>query len=551
MSDVPDRRPDSTGPQQDPNEPAPPRAQKVRSQDAEAARRRRTGAGAILSNALSSYARDGIEAVLFLILTPFIIHALGVEQYGLWSLLWAIISFFLLIDMGFGTSVVKFIADAQGKSDGDAHQRAVATLFWLYVGQAAILIGLVVTFATVFTDPFGIPAEWQTHARVALVILGVAAALGLPLAMFRGVLVGHQKQRVANGYKILASVLYFATTLVLLRLYPDLRVLAALNASALVLGYLATLVHTQLTVRHVSVHPRHFDRRLVRVLFGFSIFFALIHVSSVIATRVDAFVIHWALDLKAVAIYALAMRLSEKATQAGVQISRTLTPVVAELHGAGDEERIRLVWLRGSKMATAVAAPLFLGAALLARPLIVTWTSEEFAASATILQLLLAAGFVAVVHTNSLNLLSMRGEQRPLAFTLLGQQGGNLGLSILLVVPFGLVGVASATLVSALVVMAGVVMRRVCRQQRTSRWAFYRSTVLPSLAPAGFMTVGVVAWQLAHPVTSLLEVGLVEVGALAVFWVAFWRLGFDREERRWVQERAQRYLRRLRPQRAA
>ena len=324
----------------------------------------------VLRNAASSWVRDATEAVLFLILTPFLISVLGPDQYGLWSLVWAVVSLLMLIDMGFGASVVKFIADARGRDDGEAHQRAVGTFFWIYVGQMAVLLALVAIFSSSFGQIFSLSPRDGEAARLAFLILGVGAAVGLPLGMFRGVFLGHQQQRIANYYKLAGSVLYFVAAIAFLSRFPDVTVLALVNALAAFLPLAAIVIHAQRKLQHVSLHPRHFARGELRHMWSFSIWFMLIHVSTIVAARVDTLVISWALDLDAIAIYALAMRLSEKAAQVTLQLSRTLVPVVAELHGAGEEERLRQVWLKGSKLTTAFAAPLLVGLAILAEPLL-------------------------------------------------------------------------------------------------------------------------------------------------------------------------------------
>jgi O-antigen/teichoic acid export membrane protein len=492
----------------------------------------------VFKNTLSSYARDGVEAVLFLFLTPFLIRTLGAEEYGLWSLVWAIVSVLTLIDMGFATSVVKFIADARGREDRPAHQRAVGTFFWMYVLQAAVMLTLVAALALFLEHFVDLSPERTELASVALLLVGGATALGLPIGMFRGVLLGHQKQRVANYYKIGGSILYFATTLGVLSVYPDLRALAALNATfSVLLPLIAIFIHARATLPDVGLHPKYFERVELRSMFSFSVFFMLINVAAIIATRVDAFVVKWGLDLRAVAIYALAFRLSEKAGQICFQLARTLTPVVAELHGAGDQQQLRTVWLRGSKLAVAFAVPLLLGLALLAEPLIVSWTEPQFAASAPILQILIGAQFVSVVHSNSQNMMSMRGEQRTLAYIALAGQLLNLGLSFALVRPFGLVGVACATLVSVFLVEAVAVQTRVGRRESTPHLEFYRRTLLPSLLPAALMTFAMGVWNHFVPVDRLLEVALVEIAAVALFWGAFWWTGLDDEERAFVRAR--------------
>jgi len=497
----------------------------------------------VLRNAASSWVRDATEAVLFLILTPFLISVLGPDQYGLWSLVWAVVSLLMLIDMGFGASVVKFIADARGRDDGEAHQRAVGTFFWIYVGQMAVLLALVAIFSSSFGQIFSLSPRDGEAARLAFLILGVGAAVGLPLGMFRGVFLGHQQQRIANYYKLAGSVLYFAAAIAFLSRFPDVTVLALVNALAAFLPLAAIVIHAQRKLQHVSLHPRHFARGELRHMWSFSIWFMLIHVSTIVAARVDTLVISWALDLDAIAIYALAMRLSEKAAQVTLQLSRTLVPVVAELHGAGEEERLRQVWLKGSKLTTAFAAPLLVGLAILAEPLIVTWTDERFVLSGRVLQILAASVLVIVIHANSQNSLGMRGKHRALALTLVSGQVLNLGLSVAVVQRYGLVGVASATLLSSLIASAAV-QRQAQRIYGAGFLTFYRAVLLPSVLPTLLMAAAMVGYQWVRPIGSLWEVAAMELVGVGLFWAVMWRTGLDGDEREAVRSRLERLRRR-------
>ncbi|MGD9819252.1 MAG: lipopolysaccharide biosynthesis protein [Desulfomonilaceae bacterium] len=87
----------------------------------------------ILINTLSSYGRDLVDTIAFLILIPFIIQTLGKEAFGLWSLIWSFLAIFELADFGFAASVIKYIADARGRQDTMRLKKLVSTLFWIYV----------------------------------------------------------------------------------------------------------------------------------------------------------------------------------------------------------------------------------------------------------------------------------------------------------------------------------------------------------------------------------------------------------------------------------
>ena len=51
----------------------------------------------------------GILVALFM--TPYIVHHIGVDRYGVWALVSVVTSYFGLLDFGIGSSYVKYIAE--------------------------------------------------------------------------------------------------------------------------------------------------------------------------------------------------------------------------------------------------------------------------------------------------------------------------------------------------------------------------------------------------------------------------------------------------------
>jgi len=485
----------------------------------------------ILFNTISSYARDIVDTVAFLILIPFIIKTLGSESFGLWSLIWAFLGLFDLADLGFGASVVKYVADARGKGDLERQKKAVCTLFWIYMGIGVVVMLGVVVSLLFFNRLFQIPPNQTSTARAVLVILGIRSALYMPLGMFRGVLVGHQKMKVDNWYKIIGNLLYFVCVIFILGMVPDLRILAVVNMVTGVLPLFAMMVHVKRTVPEISLKPRYFDRRLVKEITSFSLYFSFIQIAGLIATRADAMIIKLFLPLQMVAIYSIGMRLAEKASYFCSHLNRVLSPVVAELHGAADESNIRAVWYRGTKITVAFATPFLLGLAVLAEPLILAWTGPDFRVAATVCRWLVAAAMINVFHGTTVNTLSMGGQQRFLAFTLLAGQVLNVVLSCLLIHPFGIVGVSMATFLAYAPLYVGVIQYYAARIQGRSPFDFYRHTIVPAILPALLMASVLLLilqyWRLSH----LLEVALAQALGMTIFAGAYWLVGFNAKER--------------------
>ena len=89
----------------------------------------------------------GIRIAVFL--TPYIIHRIGVERFGVWALMGAVTSYFSLLDFGTGTSFVKYIAEFYTKKEFNKINQVVSTGFIFYL----LLTVLVVTLSVFFIKP--------------------------------------------------------------------------------------------------------------------------------------------------------------------------------------------------------------------------------------------------------------------------------------------------------------------------------------------------------------------------------------------------------------
>ena len=144
---------------------------------------------------------------------------------------------------------------------------------------------------------------------------------------------------------------------------------------------------------------------------------------------------------------------------------------------------------------------------------------------------------ISTIHGNTENILSMGGHQKFLAFSILGCQVLNLGLSLFLIQLYGIMGVAMATFIAYVPIYVGLIQTRAGRVHERSHWDFYKSTVFPSIVPALLMAAFLVGVQLYRPVTNLVEVAILEILGSLVFAGAFLLIGLTAKERGYFKEK--------------
>ena len=61
-------------------------------------------------NMLLNVAGQGIPMISALVAIPILIHAIGTDRYGVLTIIWMVINYFYVFDMGISRSTIKFVS---------------------------------------------------------------------------------------------------------------------------------------------------------------------------------------------------------------------------------------------------------------------------------------------------------------------------------------------------------------------------------------------------------------------------------------------------------
>src|SRR5438045_9615319 len=81
----------------------------------------------ILKNVGSSWCALGVNVLVGLFLSPYILHRLGDEAFGLWVLIFSITGYYGLFDLGIRSSIVRYVAKYSDTNDYEELTRLTIT----------------------------------------------------------------------------------------------------------------------------------------------------------------------------------------------------------------------------------------------------------------------------------------------------------------------------------------------------------------------------------------------------------------------------------------
>ncbi len=345
-------------------------------------------------NTLWNLAGAGAPLIVGAAVIPYLVRSAGIEAFGILTMVWALIGYFSLFDLGLGRALTQQVA--QKLAVGATEELPVLIKTGLLMAAATGLAGgvaLAVLAEPLAGDWLRISAPLQPDAYRALLV----AAIGVPLTTatggLRGVLEAYEDFKDVNLLRMLLGVANFALpTLSVMWLGPSLAwMVASLMAARLVI----CIAHGVLVRRRLGavLGRAPFARQRLHGLLAFGAWLTVSNVVSPLMVSADRFVISAVLGAAVVAFYTVPSEVIARALIFPGALTNALFPRMASLL-MRDRRQARALYRRCIIAVIGVlllVCPLLVAAAHWALTL---WLGTEFADRSTAVLRILALGLL-------------------------------------------------------------------------------------------------------------------------------------------------------------
>jgi O-antigen/teichoic acid export membrane protein len=484
----------------------------------------------VARNVTTRYIAITFDALIGLVLLPFNVHHLGQAAYGLWMLTASMTTYFSVLDLGFGGSIVKFVAYYRAKRDARGLNEIASTLFVIFAVVGIVAYGVFVALAFNIGRVFNITPEQAETGRSLMLVIGVYVSLGFPFSIFGGIINGFQRYDLNNVVGVASSVVVAALNVVLLLSGASLVELVIATTSVRILAYFVYRLNAYQVFPALSIRPSLFLWSRVRELTAFSVYVAIIDWANKLNYSIDAIVIGAYLSASAVALWTVPQRLAEMLQRLTNQFNGVIFPVVVDSDAGQKPERLRALFVQGTRLSLVSVMPLAGALQLLMEPLVQTWVGPKFAESIPVAQILIVVVAIRVGNATATTVLKGAGQHRLLAFTNAGAALANVALSLLWIRRYGLIGQAFGTLVPVAFTSIAILWPAACRRVGIGISEAFRYAVWPTIWPLAAMALVVIPLRDALP-ARLYAVGIAGAAGAIAYAAAFLALAVKRNER--------------------
>src|SRR3984957_4701750 len=416
-----------------------------------------------LKNVASNWAGLGVNIAVGFFLSPFILHHLGDEAFGLWVLVFSLTGYYGIFDFGIRSSLVRYVSKFQATGDKNQLARLINTSLFTYSCLALVLMVPTVLGGYYVDRLFHIPPGFLQPARVLFLMVGYSLALGFPLGISGGILEGLQKFYVMNSTNIVATLVRAVLIIYVLRHGFGLLSVALITVS---LPLIAAMVRAVIAHRLLAIPYgwKYVDRQSFKQVANYGSVTFIIIVAMQLRFKTDAVIIGSFLSASAITYFSIGGRLVDYAGQVVSSLANVFTPMSSHFHATGDYVQLRRMFISGNRACALVMFPMVVVLVVMGKSVIEAWVGPRYVSSYIILLILLIPSALYEAQSTSNRILFGMSLHKTLAYVVLMEGVANVILSIALVRPLGIVGDAIGTAIPLLCTSLFFLPRHMCRQ---------------------------------------------------------------------------------------
>ena len=498
------------------------------------------------SGVIISYATQGINILSGLIYTPIMLRILGKSEYGLYQLVYSIVSYLSLLSMGFASSYMRFYSryKAQNREKNVAKLNGMFFTIFCVIALLSLVCGGVMTWRADLIFGGGLtPAEFS-KARILMAIMVVNMALSFLNSSFNCHITSHEKfffQRIVEFFRALMNP--FLTLPLLLMGYGSVGmvvVTTVLTVSVLLMNIIYCVKKLK-----IKFYFHKFDFRLLKEMWVFTFFIFINMIVDQINWSVDKFLLGRIIGTSAVALYGVAAQINTMYMTVSTSISSVFIPRINFMVAEHDSDRhLTELFTRLGRIQFIVLGMLITAYIIFGRGFISTWAGPGYGISYHIGLFLLLPVTIPLVQNLGIEIQRAKNMHKFRSIVYLIIAVSNIFVSIPCIRMWGAKGAAIGTMIT-LLLGNGLIMNIYYHKKIGLDVIYFWKEILkfaPSIAVS--VAAGIVIRHFIPILNTIMFLLVVSIYALA-YAASMWFIGMNKSEKDIIKIPATQILRRI------
>lgn len=312
-----------------------------------------------------------------LVAIPIIIKGLGVERFGILSLVWVVFSYFGIFDFGIARATTKYISE----SDAIGDKKKISDVFWTS-SVLQFLIGIIGAVAGYFLSPvisqrlLKIPLRLIPEILPTFQVLFIMLPVVLLSSGFKGVLEAFQRFDLANYIKIPSNALFFIIPAVAVQFHIGLFGITMMLG---IVRFVSVFFYFWMCLKIMPELKKRVSFSIIAVkstmTFGFWI--TLSSVSTFVISYIERFFIVSLLSPAQLGYYSAPYEMLSRLTMLSISIGITLYPAFS-FEKALNSDKLGELFIRSFKYLLILMTPIVFILYIFAEVILKIWLGLSF-----------------------------------------------------------------------------------------------------------------------------------------------------------------------------
>lgn len=417
-------------------------------------------------NLLANWTGLGANLVVMFFLSPFILHSIGITEYGIWQLLIVLTGYMGIMDLGIRASTGRYIILYLAKNDINKVDETIRTGLGIYSVLSGFILGAGFLLGIFFPEIFeGIPKTYHRLIAVLFPVFAVNLWVSALRTVLSSLLAAYERFDLSNGSELIVLFLRTIITIIVLKMGLSLIGLTIAVIASNMAGLVVNIILCRKIHENLRIWPLLLKKERVKELYNYGIGAFLLAVSAKVIGQTDLVVAGAFIDVNSVAVYSVGAMLIYYSDSFTKKINRTLFPSLQKAVATQAFKEVKFIMYRQTRIYLSVGILLYVGYFSFCQDFIKLWmydpktfSMESVYKASVVMQILAFAKLILLPGSFSRSILSATDKIKFAANMIIVEAFINLGLSLVfvLVLGLGLKGIALGTLVSNLTIQVFV-----------------------------------------------------------------------------------------------
>ncbi|UCD89483.1 MAG: oligosaccharide flippase family protein, partial [Desulfobacterales bacterium] len=345
-------------------------------------------------------------------LTPLILAYVTIEEYGLWSYCFVVLSYLALTAFGFNNTYIRYAADYRSRNENDKLNELLTTGIITMLCISLILFPLFWLLLPWLINVLGIDPGLREAAEKLLLGTAVIFVLNFCLSGYQYILEGEQRIALVRKIHLAATMLEIALIILFFRVGFGVFSLLYAYAARLSLAIILCIIFANRVFPFLRICIGCYSKEAIKKFLGFGNQMNVLGLLSLLINSVDRIFITRILHLEAVGIYEIGRKLPNIGLMLPSSIAGTMMPAASHLEGSDQHDRLKKVYLVATRYLMILSSIPYTYLILFSPWIIEVWVGQGYHQSAMVMQILALGTFVNLF--TGIGTACVRGTGKPL-----------------------------------------------------------------------------------------------------------------------------------------